>query len=42
MSEAVTQKDSASAVLVNRVQALRLEGSEVRPLKRPRREGDRN
>ena len=31
MSEAVTRKDSASAVLVNRVQASRLLGSEVRP-----------
>ena len=33
MSEAVTQKDSASAVLVNRVQAKRLASSEVRLLR---------
>ena len=33
MSEAVTQKDSASAVLVNCVQALRLSCSEVRTTK---------
>ena len=42
MSEAVTQKDKSSTVLVNRVQASRLRGSEVRLLKRLRRDGERN
>ena len=42
MSEALTQKDSVSRVMVDPVQAVRLGCSEVRvPIKRSR-DGDRN
>ncbi len=42
VESAVTQEDKTSRVMVGPVQALRLVGSEVRPLKRLRRDAERN
>ena len=41
LTEAVTQKDRRSGLMVEPVQAFRLERSEVRALLRLRRDGDR-
>ena len=42
MSEALTQKDSMSRLMVEPVQAVRLFGSEVRQAYKRSRDGERN